>query len=222
MNDFSTLSTEHFYNMKPLGGKIAVLELSIFQTLQFTVLGLFIVYISDFRRKGNMVPLIKERWTYLLKVSYFLPLATYVYVLLTLNALTVFDFVGFAVTLIGTAVVIQAKRDLATHHTWVGYCLPTTKFTSNGIYAYIRHPLYTGIYVMVLGTFFTIIPHANWHTFTTLATAAAMCMIYIMTFLALLANKETRLLAQKHGEPFQHYRRQVHPFLPLKKYVPKT
>jgi protein-S-isoprenylcysteine O-methyltransferase Ste14 len=193
--------------------------LTIFQAIQLTVLGLFVIYISDFRRKGNMVPLIKERWTYLLKASYILPFGAYVYVLATMTSVTMFDLVGLMVTATGTGLIIQSKRDLAAHHTWVGYCLPTTKFTSNGIYAYIRHPLYTGIYIVVLGAVFTIIPHANWQSLATVATAAIACMAYILVFLAFLARKETKLLTQKHGTPFEQYRQHVHPFLPLRKYT---
>ncbi len=195
--------------------------LTAFRIIQLAVLGLFVVYISDFRRKKGMVPLIGERWTYVLKASYFLPLVAYVYVLLTMESLVVFDFMAFAATVAGTALIIRAKRDLAAHHTWVGYCLPATKFTANGIYAYIRHPLYTGIYVVVLGAFFTIIPHADWQAYTTLAITAGVCMAYIMGFLAYLANKETKLLAKKHGKPFEHYKLHVHPFLPLRKYAPQ-
>ncbi len=200
-----------------------IVYLTAFRIIQLAVLGLFVVYISDFRRKKGMEPLIGERWTYLLKASYFLPLVAYVYVLFTMESLVVFDFLALAATVAGTVLVIRAKRDLSAHHTWVGYCLPTTatKFISNGIYAYIRHPLYTGIYVVVLGAFFTIIPHANWQAFTTLAITAGTCMIYIMGFLAYLANKETKLLISKHGKPFEHYKLHVHPFLPLRKYVPQ-
>ncbi|MCW4019526.1 MAG: DUF1295 domain-containing protein [Candidatus Bathyarchaeota archaeon] len=189
-----------------------------FVLVQFAVLGVFIVFISDFRRKKGMVPIISERWMYLLKASYFVPLAAYVWVLLTLQSLTVFDWVAFGVTLVGTALVVKAKRDLAAHHTWVGYCMPKSKFTSHGVYAYIRHPIYTGIYIVVLGAFFTIIPHLNWQETVTLAVTASACMAYIMGFLAFLANKETKLLAKKHGTAFQRYKQRVHPCLPLRKY----
>ncbi len=189
-----------------------------FVLAQLAVLAVFVVFISDFRRKGNMIPLIGERWTFLLKASYLVPLAAYVWVLFTLESLMVFDWVAFGVTLVGTALVVKAKRDLAAHHTWTGYCLPNSKFISNGIYAYIRHPLYTGIYIVVLGAFFTVVPHVNWQATSTLAVTSIICMAYIMGFLAFLANKETKLLMTIHGKPFKHYKNKVHPCLPLRKY----
>lgn len=189
-----------------------------FKLTQFAVLGVFIVFISDFRRKKGMVPLIGERWTYLLKISYLVPLSVYAYVLITVQWLSLLDLVAFSVTLLGTGVVIKAKRDLSHHHTWVGYCLSSTKFTATGIYAYIRHPIYTGIYIVVLGSLFTILPHLNLSSYVALATAAVISITYVMGFLAFLANKETKMLLEKHGLSFQQYKEKVHPFLPLRKY----
>jgi protein-S-isoprenylcysteine O-methyltransferase Ste14 len=116
----------------------------------------------------------------------------------------------------------EGKKDLSANHIWVGYCHEFSKFTSNGVYAYIRHPIYTGIYIFVLGSFFTIIPHINFASYITLGTAAIISTIYMIGFLAFLANKETTELVEKHGLPFQQYKEKVHPFLPLRKYITST
>jgi protein-S-isoprenylcysteine O-methyltransferase Ste14 len=39
-----------------------------------------------------------------------------------------------------------------------------------------------------------------------------------MGFLIFLANKETEILLEKLGDPFQQYKDSVHAFLPLKKF----
>ncbi len=165
-----------------------------------------------------MVPLIGEKWTLLLKASYLVPFAAYAYVLFTISWLSLLDLLALGVTLLGTGLIVKAKRDLSAHHTWVGYCIASTKFTTNGIYAYIRHPIYTGIYIVVLGSLFTIIPRISLVSYATLAAVAILSIAYTMGFLAFLANKETKNLLKKHGTPFQHYKEKVHPFLPLRKY----
>jgi protein-S-isoprenylcysteine O-methyltransferase Ste14 len=186
--------------------------------LQFTVLLVFIAFISDFRRKKGMVPLIGEGWTFLLKVSYLVPLIVYGHALFTMSRVAWFDLIALGLTLLGTALVVKAKMDLSSHHTWAGYCLTSASPTIKGIYSYMRHPLYTGIYVLVLGSLFTIIPRLNLSRSLLLPAAALISVTYIMGFLVFLANKETETLLEKYGAPFQQYKEKVHAFLPLKKY----
>jgi len=195
-----------------------MLDVIIFKIIQLIILGIFVVYISDFRRKKGMIPLIGEKWTLLLKASYMVPLVAYIFVLVSSNNILYYDLIALGVTLLSTIVVVKAKRDLSVHHTWVGYFNSASKFTTNGIYSYIRHPIYTGIYIFVIGSLFTILPHLNIFSYITLAITAIISIAYILGFLAFLANKETQALLRKHGKSFQYYKEKVHPFLPLRKY----
>jgi hypothetical protein len=139
-----------------------------------------------------MIPLIGERWTFLLKASYLVPLAAYVWVLFTLESLMVFDWVAFGVTLVGTALVVKAKRDLAAHHTWTGYCLPnsnSSQTASTPTYGTHSTQAYNVVWSLL-----HVVPHVNWQATSTLAVTSIICMAYIMGFLAFLANKETKLL----------------------------
>jgi protein-S-isoprenylcysteine O-methyltransferase Ste14 len=153
-----------------------MMDVAAFKITQFAVLLVFSIFISDFRKEKGITPLVSERLTLLMKTSYFVPLIAFVYVLIKLNIVLSFDIVTLGLTFIGTAIVVRAKLDLSRHHTWTGYCLHGSKFTTKGIYAYIRHPIYTGIYVFVIGGFFTVIPHASWQLSTTLAVTALFCM----------------------------------------------
>jgi protein-S-isoprenylcysteine O-methyltransferase Ste14 len=129
-----------------------------------------------------------------------------------------FDFVAMGLTLMGTALVIRAKIDLSSHHTWVGYSLTSAGYVTKGIYSYMRHPIYTGICILVLGSLFTILPRVNFSLSLLFPVAALISVIYIMGFLIFLANKETEILLEKLGDPFQQYKDSVHAFLPLKKF----
>jgi protein-S-isoprenylcysteine O-methyltransferase Ste14 len=117
--------------------------------------------------------------------------------------------------LLGTGLVIKAKVDLARHHTWTGFCKNAPKLVCHGIYSYIRHPLYAGVYVFVFGLMTTVILHATWF----LAVPAVLSIVYILSFLAVSASRETRILERKLGENFKDYKKQVHFCLPLRKYV---
>jgi protein-S-isoprenylcysteine O-methyltransferase Ste14 len=196
--------------------------ISIFKIVQLAVLIVLIVFISDFRRKKDMIPLVGEKWTYLLMALCLVPLAFYFHVLFLLSWISVLDILALGITLFGTCLVIQAKRDLSARHTWVGYSLQHTTFAATGIYAYIRHPLYTGIFLVILGSLFTIIPRLDLSLSLAFPAAALVGVSYVLGFLVFLANRETSVLLKKFGSPFQHYKEQVHAFLPLKKYVAPT
>ena len=186
-----------------------------FQFFQAVVAITFAVFIADFRRKTGMVPLISEKWTYVLKLVLLAPLLVYAYALLTLNGLSLVDLAGFGLTFLGTALVVKAKWDLARHHTWTGFCMDAPKLVSHGIYSYIRHPLYAGVYLFVSGLMLTAALHASWY----LVVPAGLALVYILSFLAVSASRETRRLEKKLGREFTEYKKQVHFCLPLRKYA---
>jgi len=186
-----------------------------FQFFQAIVAITFAVFISDFKRKVGMVPLISEKWTYVLKMLLLVPVFVYAYTLLILNGIVPADFVGFGLTLLGTVLVVKAKVDLARHHTWAGFCMNAPKLVAHGIYSYIRHPLYAGVYLFVSGLLLTVTLHANWY----LVAPVVLALVYILSFLAVSASRETRRLEKKLGREFTEYKKQVHFCLPLRKYA---
>ena len=186
-----------------------------FQFFQAIVAITFAVFISDFKRKAGMVPLISEKWTHVLKLLLLVPLFVYAYALITLPVIVPFDLFSFGLTFMGTALVIKAKWDLARHHTWTGFCMDAPKLVSHGIYSYIRHPLYAGVYLFVSGLMLTVTLHASWY----LIAPAGLALAYILSFLAVSASRETRRLEKKLGPEFAEYKKQVHFCLPLRKYV---
>jgi protein-S-isoprenylcysteine O-methyltransferase Ste14 len=186
-----------------------------FQFFQAIVAITFAVFISDFKRKVGMVTLISEKWTYVLKLLLLVPLFVYAYALITLSGILPVDFVGFGLTLLGTVLVVKAKVDLSRHHTWTGFCMDAPKLVAHGIYSYIRHPLYAGVYLFVSGLLLTVTLHANWY----LVLLVGLALAYILSFLAVSASRETRRLEKKLGREFAEYKKQVHFCLPLRKYA---
>ena len=187
----------------------------VFQFVQATVVAVFAIFISDFKKKTGMIPLINEKWTHALKLSLLAPTLVYAYSLATLSWISQVGLASLGLTMLGTALVAKAKSDLSRHYTWTGFCMETPKLVANGIYAYIRHPLYAGIYIFVSGITLTIIPHTTWH----LSVPAVMALVYVMSYLAVSAARETKTLEKKLGKEFLTYKEKVHFCLPLRRYV---
>jgi protein-S-isoprenylcysteine O-methyltransferase Ste14 len=187
----------------------------VFQFAQATVVAVFAIFISDFKKKTGMVPLINEKWTHALKLSLLAPTLVYAYSLATPSWISQVGLASLGLTMLGTAIVVKAKSDLSRHYTWTGFCMETPKLVANGIYAYIRHPLYAGIYIFVSGITLTIIAHTTWHLFV----PAVMALVYVMSFLAVSAARETKTLEKKLGKEFLAYKEKVHFCLPLRRYV---
>lgn len=162
-----------------------------------------------------MVPLVNEKITKTLKFTYFGPVIICAYTLTTIDYLTAFDFVALALTILGTIVVVKSKLDLGICHTWAGYCKQSSQLEVTGIYAYIRHPLYTGVHLFSIGQLATLVSHAPWY----LTLIAFFLGLLMVSFLTITASKETDYLTKNLGEHFIKYKEQVHPFLPIKKYT---
>ena len=187
---------------------------TLFKLVQLITMGVFVVFISDFRKKKGMVPLVNEKITTILKLSYFVPVIICAYTLATMESITAFDFVALTLTVLGAVVVVKSKLDLGICHTWAGYCKQSSKLEVSGIYSYMRHPLYLGVHLFSIGGLVTLTLHAQWY----LTVVAVIMGLFMITFLAVAASKETDYLTKNLGAHFIRYRDQVHPFLPLKKY----
>lgn len=189
-----------------------------FKILQLVILGIFIVFISDFRRKKGMIPLVGKGWIFVLKASYLVPFIAYMQVLFSMTRISMLDAPAIGLTLLGTALVGKAKSDLSSHHTWAGYCSASVRLMTNGIYAYVRHPIYTGIFMLIAGSLFTILPRIDLSSSVAVPAAALISVSYTVGFLAFLAKEETRAMLAKNGPSFKHYVETVHPFLPVRRY----
>lgn len=77
-----------------------------------------------------------------------------------------------------------------------------------GIYSYIRHPQYTGLFLVTLGFFI------QWPTMITLV----MWPILMLTYFRLSMREETNL-ANKFGNEFYEYKQYVPAFFPTNKNI---
>ena len=76
---------------------------------------------------------------------------------------------------------------------------------TRGIYRYIRHPQYTGIFLIITGWMF------RWHTSLTLLMYPILLIIYYR-----LARREERHLLEEFGDAYLKYKEATPMFFPIK------
>ena len=185
-----------------------------YKVVEIIIFLVFAFFIADIRKKKGMKSLVSGKANLLMKLVFLIAAGGYLYMLVTINELIIIDVIGLVLTLAGMLITTKAKLDLAGSHTWAGYGTDGHELVTRGIYQYIRHPLYTGIFVFMAGGLAIIIPRLHW----SLVILAVVIIVYFMISLIRRARLETRLLTDTFGEQFLEYKKQVHSFLPVRKY----
>ena len=75
---------------------------------------------------------------------------------------------------------------------------------TDGVYARVRHPQYTGLFLIVFGEGIV-----HWPTIVSVAAFPIIVLAY-----TLLARKEERQMLQKFGDEYREYQRRVPMFIP--------
>ena len=165
---------------------------------------------SAFNRKAT-----KKRETYLQRLVYTLPLVVGTWLLLRpeahygwlgarfVPAGPTWRWIGVAVTAAGVAMAIWARRHLGSNWSGVVTLKEGHELIRTGPYRTIRHPIYTGILIALLGSLTTIGEVRG-----LLALAIAWASFYLK------ARREESFLAQEFGPAFAEHRRHTGMFLP--------
>ncbi|MGM0482505.1 MAG: methyltransferase family protein [Patescibacteria group bacterium] len=157
------------------------------------------------RSNGSRLPLI---------VGTLLPLygLGYLWVLFySFNSLTIFDQVSFVFISVGFVMVLKARMDLRGNYAWPGQFMEETQIVKSGIYAYMRHPIYTGVGLFLIGTIFTVVAHSD----LVLGMPLAVLSASLLALLASVARHEETCLARELGDVYVSYVCEVHAFLPF-------
>ena len=75
---------------------------------------------------------------------------------------------------------------------------------TDGVYARVRHPQYTGLFLIVFGEGIV-----HWPTIVSVAAFPIIVFAYTM-----LARKEERQMLEKFGDDYREYQRRVPMFIP--------
>lgn len=182
--------------------------------LKILMLSLFLIFglcISDHRKRRENYLLFKKKYILLMKSSYVLPMGIYIYTIIKLKNIFIYDFIGLFLAITAVTILLKAKIDLGDYHVWTGYQNYETKLITNGIYSYLRHPIYLSIYLYTIAALFTIVPHSTWY----LTLIFILLMSYILGFLYLAAIKEEKELSTQFGEKYKKYRQKTNLILPI-------
>jgi protein-S-isoprenylcysteine O-methyltransferase Ste14 len=112
-------------------------------------------------------------------------------------------------SLIGTVLIILGWRDI--HRYYWSKEEGQGRLVTRGIYAYIRHPQYTGFMLITLGMLF------EWSTLPVLIMWPILVYMYYR-----LAKREEADMEAEFGETYRYYKATTSMFIPLPKRYPPS
>jgi protein-S-isoprenylcysteine O-methyltransferase Ste14 len=121
----------------------------------------------------------------------------WVYLTGTQSAMLVSMVIGYTISFFGITLVVAAWRALYRAH-------KQGQLAISGPYALVRHPQYTGFFMVLFGE-----GVVHWPTVFSLAAFPVIVLAYV-----LLARKEERQTTETFGDAYREYRRRVPMFLP--------
>ena len=104
---------------------------------------------------------------------------------------------GYIILFAGIGLVIEGWRELY-------HARQENRLVTNRLYAFVRHPQYTGLFVALFGEGIV-----HWPTFFSVALFPIIVLAY-----AGLARKEERKMVEQFGDAYREYRSRVPMFIP--------
>lgn len=106
-------------------------------------------------------------------------------------------FLGYAIVFAGATMVVDGWRRIHAARR-------SGELMTNGTYSVVRHPQYTGLFIIVFGEGIV-----HWPTIVSVAAFPIIIFAY-----AMLARKEERRMLEEFGDEYREYRRRVPMFIP--------
>jgi protein-S-isoprenylcysteine O-methyltransferase Ste14 len=113
------------------------------------------------------------------------------------------DYAGFVATLVGLGLATWARIHLGRNWSDKVVIQAGHQLIRTGPYARLRHPIYSGVLLGVLGTAVVL---GQWR--------GAIAFPLLLTNYAVKARKEDRILAESFGQQFQEHRQRAGFLLP--------
>jgi protein-S-isoprenylcysteine O-methyltransferase Ste14 len=113
-------------------------------------------------------------------------------------------WVGWAVTLAGLALAVAARMWLGRNWSGTVTLKKDHELIRTGPYAYVRHPIYTGLLLALIGTAIAI---GQWQALVGVALVA-LALVRKMTV-------EERFMRDQFGEAYARYRARVRALVPF-------
>ncbi len=104
--------------------------------------------------------------------------------------------VGYAFVFLGISLIVRGWKQIYEAR-------KKNELVTDGIYTYMRHPQYTGIYMAILGQLI------HWPTIPTLVLSPVIFAAYYT-----LARKEEKVMIERFGDEYKAYAEKVPMFFP--------
>ncbi len=105
--------------------------------------------------------------------------------------------VGYAFLFVGIGLFIQGWRELYRAH-------QDHRLATDGLYSFVRHPQYTGLFVGLFGE-----GVVHWPTIFSVTLFPVIVLVY-----TLLAYREERKMLEQFGDEYRNYQKRVPMFFP--------
>jgi protein-S-isoprenylcysteine O-methyltransferase Ste14 len=113
-------------------------------------------------------------------------------------------WVGFAITVAGCTFAVWARVLLGTNWSATITVKQNHELVRNGPYAVVRHPVYAGFLLAILGTALTL---------GEVRVVVAFALAFVGWFTK--ARTEEQFLVEQFGDVYAHYRREVSQLIPF-------
>jgi len=113
------------------------------------------------------------------------------------GAMLIAMLLGYALVVTGIAIIVQGWRELYRAR-------KENRLASDGLYAVVRHPQYTGLFIALFGEGIV-----HWPT----VFSVLLFPLIVLAFAA-LARREERQVLEQFGDEFRAYQRRVLMFIP--------
>jgi len=184
--------------------------------LLLAVFVLFVMFGMDVRRKKGMTTIVNKGYVIFMKLSCLVLLLLYLDSIFKINSIGVVEWAALGFTGMGAILVAIAKQGLRESFSWTGHFLKDTKLITDGIYQYVRNPLYTGVFLFEIGAvtnfmFNSVLVSDQPYV---LAALGGVTLAYAVAFNLVMANKEAAKLEQQFGDEYRAYKQNTGAFFP--------
>ncbi len=189
------------------------MTLILFQFIQVVVLLGFLFFISDLRKKEELFTKSRSVPFLMWIISAILAIGYFFIIVFIMQSISIFDQIALLLTILGTFCIIRSRYDLGSCKNREEFVRSESLFVKNGIYRYLRHPMYFGAFLFIFGALFTIIFHTPiWFGAIMVILAAS-----ILAFIILSAQYEELTLREKFGNEYLIYYSEVRAVFPVRK-----
>lgn len=112
---------------------------------------------------------------------------------------------GIMLCAAGIGIAIWARRTLGTNWSGMVTLKEEHELVRRGPYGYVRHPIYSGVFLAAAGTFLALTP----------TVPAVICLGLLFVGFRLKSLHEERLLSEIFPDQYPRYRREVRALVPF-------